>query len=67
MAVTERVCEDCVYYLAESEDCHFYPPQSVPKFEQAGYSSNWPAVDAGDWCGHWAPNFKDQFIPGPVA
>ena len=67
MPATERTCSNCIYYFSDSEDCHFNPPQSVVKFEADGYSANWPAVDADEWCGQWAPDFALPFYPGPVA
>ena len=67
MPAETRTCSNCIYYNAGDEACHHAPPNSVPKYDQAGYSANWPAVDAGDWCGQWAPDFTSPFYPGPVA
>ena len=52
--LSEQSCSICRYYKADlpfapndGGRCHRNPPQLGVRGEQ------WPAVNAGDWCGEW--------------
>ena len=51
--LTQQTCSSCRYYRPDMEfapdvgECHRTPPQMGPR------GSQWPEVDATDWCGEW--------------
>lgn len=59
--MADKTCTNCAYYHSTDKDrlageCRIYPPKvafSVVQNESISTASNWPKVDALDWCGQF--------------
>lgn len=61
--MTEKVCENCLYFDGGYNTCHKFPP--VPKPAQAYLmkgDSLWgfPEVSSDDWCGEYFPKDPEE-------
>lgn len=59
-AETVVACEHCRYFVPKDgrNECRRNPPSVAVDFEDGGVTSMFPLVDAGEWCGCWAPKLN---------
>ncbi|MBB4351764.1 hypothetical protein [Aliirhizobium cellulosilyticum] len=59
-------CNDCAFLENQGTErehtddgglCRFNPPVTQPDANERGL---WPVVAANDWCGHFAPEHRQQ-------